>query len=292
MREILEPVDLCDSDGGLAPAAVGWSRRPLHRCNLAHGWRKRWDWWCVTDGRIFLMLCAADIDYLAGGVVSLLDLETGEKYERLVPIGCPLPETVSGSSFNRLGMKMQLGPDRISVSVGKISAEFELGPNGDSLSTVVPWSARQFWYTSKHVGIPARGTLRWGDRIINMDGWAALDFGRGRWPARAQWNWGVGVGGGVAFNLGGRWTDGTGATENGLFVGGNLRKIQDAVTWEPGWRLRSADVELDFTPTFERRLGWPPRFGLHWCAGRWRGRVLDQKIEDLFGWAEALDIMW
>jgi Domain of unknown function (DUF2804), N-terminal/Domain of unknown function (DUF2804), C-terminal len=292
MREIVEPVDLCDADGTLSPAAIGWSRRPLHRCNLGRRWRKRWDWWCVTDGRWYLILCAADIDYLAGGVVSLLDLSTGEKYERLVPLGCPLPETVSGSRFHRLGMKMDLLPHRLSVSVGKISAEFELAPSGDSLSTVVPWSRDQFWYTSKHVGIPARGTLRWGDRVIDIDGWAALDFGRGRWPARARWNWGVAVGGGVAFNLGGRWTDGTGATENGLFVDGKLRKIQDPVTWEPGWRLRSPDVELDFQPMFERRLGWPPRFGLHWCAGHYQGRVLDRKIDRLFGWAEALDILW
>ena len=32
--EITEPVDLCLPDGRLNPAAVGWTRRPLHRANL------------------------------------------------------------------------------------------------------------------------------------------------------------------------------------------------------------------------------------------------------------------
>jgi hypothetical protein len=59
MREIVEPVDLCEPGGGLAEAAIGWSRRPLHRCNLPLRWRKRWDWWCVTDGRWYLVLWPA-----------------------------------------------------------------------------------------------------------------------------------------------------------------------------------------------------------------------------------------
>ncbi|MEV5398578.1 hypothetical protein AB0N26_20700 [Streptomyces cellulosae] len=33
-REITSPVDLCLPDGRLNPAAVGWTRRPLHRANL------------------------------------------------------------------------------------------------------------------------------------------------------------------------------------------------------------------------------------------------------------------
>lgn len=48
-HEITEPVDLCLPDGSLNPAAVGWSRKPLHRANL-RGWgrTKRWEYWCVT----------------------------------------------------------------------------------------------------------------------------------------------------------------------------------------------------------------------------------------------------
>jgi hypothetical protein len=45
-RELTEPVDLCTPDGELDPAALGWSRRPLHRANLhgRFGINKRWDY--------------------------------------------------------------------------------------------------------------------------------------------------------------------------------------------------------------------------------------------------------
>lgn len=33
-RELTDPVTLCLPNGRLNLAAVGWSRNPLHRCNL------------------------------------------------------------------------------------------------------------------------------------------------------------------------------------------------------------------------------------------------------------------
>jgi hypothetical protein len=292
MREIVEPVDLCEADGRLSEGAVGWSRQPLHRCNLERRWRKRWDWWAVTDGRWILMLCVADLDYAGLGLVSLLDTHTGQKFERALPFRVPLGEMPGEVRFDRLGMRIELSPRRLFASVGKLRAEIELSAPGETVNVVVPWSADRFWFTSKQIGLPARGRIEWGSRTIYMDGWAALDFGRGRWPARARWNWGVGVEEGVAFNLGARWTDGTGATENGLVVDGKLTKIHQPVRFEPGWRIRGEGVSLDFVPQFERRLGLPPLFGLHWCAGHFNGQVLERKISRAFGWAEALDILW
>jgi hypothetical protein len=295
LREIVEPVDLCLPDGRLAPAAVGWSRRPLHRCNLRGGRKKRWDYWCFTDEQIFLALFVADLDYLALGALSLIDLESGERYERVVPFACPLPETVAGAPihFDHWGLKLEIGSGAIRISDKHVRAHLEIAAPTDTLNVVVPWSDRRFQFTSKQIGLPARGRIEWNGRIINIArGWAALDFGRGKWPARTRWNWGAAAGGELAFNLGGRWTDGTGATENGLFVGGKLHKIPGAVEWQPGWRMRSGDVDLQFRPSYERRVGWPPRFGLHWCAGRFHGRILDQRIDGLFGWAEAVDVLW
>ena len=51
LPEISTPVDLCTVRGRLNRAAVGWTRRPLHRPNL-RGWgrTKRWEYWgLVTD---------------------------------------------------------------------------------------------------------------------------------------------------------------------------------------------------------------------------------------------------
>lgn len=73
-REITEPVDLCDAAGLLNPAAVGWTRTPLHRCNL-RGWgrTKRWEYWCLTTPTHLIAITVADLDYLGVSNVFFLD---------------------------------------------------------------------------------------------------------------------------------------------------------------------------------------------------------------------------
>ena len=74
--ELTRPVDLCRAHGTLAPDAVGWSRRPLHTCNLSGAWprKKRWEYWCVTTPTHALTATLADIDYLGLASVELRDL--------------------------------------------------------------------------------------------------------------------------------------------------------------------------------------------------------------------------
>ena len=63
-RELTEVVDLCLPDGTLNPAAVGWSRKPLHRANL-RGWgrNKRFEYWCITTPEIVVALNVSHGDY-------------------------------------------------------------------------------------------------------------------------------------------------------------------------------------------------------------------------------------
>lgn len=65
-NEITEPVDLCLPDGRLDPAAVGWSRVPLHRADL-RGWgrAKQWEHWCVTTPNHLVALTVSGLDFLA-----------------------------------------------------------------------------------------------------------------------------------------------------------------------------------------------------------------------------------
>ncbi len=72
------PVDLCRSDGTLAPEAVGWSRRPVHRANL-RGWgrTKRWEYWCVTTPTHLVALTVSDLDFLRLDAVYVLELGAG-----------------------------------------------------------------------------------------------------------------------------------------------------------------------------------------------------------------------
>jgi hypothetical protein len=312
-REIVAPVALCDSHGNLHRAAVGWSRRPLHTCNLSGRFprKKRWDWWGLTDEKWFVTLLVADIDWLGGALLDVVDLESGRRYLRVAPrpfgAGVHLPDQVGGEPVRldalHLHVEMLPAGDGSGVRLRARSSGFTLDVTvdrrgRDTLNVVVPWDDRRFQFTSKQIGLPAAGQMTWGERSVRFDGWANLDFGRGTWPTETRWNWGAAFGPRLAFNLGGRWTDGTGVTENGLFVGGRLSKIADAVRFEDlgsEWRVRSigADsVDLAFTPLHRRRIGIGAGPHLDWCAGRWRGRVLDQPVDALFGWAEDFAARW
>lgn len=88
---------------------------------------------------------------------------------------------------------------------------------------MVPWGPRRFQYTVKDLARPVEGVLAVDGVEVRVDRASALavpDDGRGRWPYSATWNWAAGSGaGGRGIQLGGRWTDGSGSTENAVLVG-------------------------------------------------------------------------
>src|SRR5690349_9695571 len=127
--EITAPVDLCTPDGRLAPAAVGWSRRPLHRCNLSGhpGRKKRWDYWCVTTDRHLLAVTCADLDYLGLCDVYFLEYGSGRAVQRtaVLPfaLGFRQPDTVGGADIRvgapglRLAVIEESSGTRLSVGI-------------------------------------------------------------------------------------------------------------------------------------------------------------------------------
>jgi hypothetical protein len=324
-REITAEVALCDARGRLAEAARGWARGPRHRCEVPGPWgrRKRWHHWCVTSDREVVALTFADLDYAGLAVIQVIDRASGDVVteQAIRPLGwrAPLPPTA--------------GAGRVDVAHGGVSLCFDdasdvvtlrargrrvacdvtvTRPAGhETLGVVAPWSASRFAYTSKQNTLPAAGTLTVDGRTraIAPGAWACLDYGRGVWPAHTRWNWAAasGVQGGrvVGFNLGARWTDGTGATENALCVDGRLTKISDDVrfSWDPReprlpWRLAGGPVELTLVPEVVRRVRPPGALarvlgdGLCLAFGAFSGRIGDVAVTDLFGWAEELEVRW
>jgi hypothetical protein len=189
-------------------------------------------------------------------------------------------------------------------------------PGQESLNVVVPWSDRRFQLNSKHNTLPCEGALRVGDARYDMrpeECHAVQDFGRGVWPYRAFWNWGVatGVEDGVRIgvNVGAKWTTGTGVNENGLLVDGRLHKIMedlrwdyDPAAWMRPWRVRSEHsgmVDLTLEPIVAHRvrtsLGLLATGGVC-CFGRWHGVIRydgqERRIANLIGWAEEFAHRW
>jgi len=333
--EITEPVDLCDSRGALNPAAVGWTRRPLHRCNLAGRpfAKKRWNYWAFTSETHLFSATISNIDYAGLVFIYFADFESGELCEKtvLTPLGrgCRMPETVAESlafANRRLKVSMEHSGERVLLSVSAagvagrpLSARFEVHcpPGHETLGVVIPWNARTFQFTAKHTALPSRGRVRWGEREVDFEGpqsFACLDFGRGVWPRHCIWNWGAASGrrerGTIGLNLGGKWTDGTGMTENALCIDGRLSKVSETLDWhyDPDdfmqpWRIeasRSGQVSLRFTPFLERvsrANAGLVRSEAHQLFGRYDGHVIDDSgeridVRQLVGWAEEHVARW
>ena len=315
-RELTEEVLECRADGTLNPDAVGFSRRPVHRCNLSGSWgrKKRWDYWCVTSTEGALAVTYADIDYIGLVTVSFLDFATKRFDEKVavVPLarGFSQPDTVAGGDIRFRGNNLQLeilespGRTRIVAAFKKLggtrlSAQIEIDrpADHDTLNVLVPWSEERFQFTSKQNTLPARGHVEVGGRRYEYgddnQSYATLDYGRGKWPRSTTWNWGSASGRYeghvIGLHFGGKWTDGTGVTESGIVIDGHLSKIGEAIEWrynrrnfrEP-WRLSAREracVDLTFEPFYERSMKLPlgPLGAeVHQCFGRYRGWVRDE----------------
>lgn len=282
--EITEPVDLCLPTGRLNPAAVGWSRRPLHRANLRRsagsGWgrTKRWEYWAVVAPTHIICLTLTHLDIVGVHGVYILDRRNGLEtvVDRTVPLGrgAHLPE-ISGRgrvsvAAKDLQIEIEQEPEQTLLLAAGTDFRLELvlpiEPGHESLGVAVGWSPRLFQYTLKDVGRPVVGQLNIGVEqhpIPYESSFAVLDHGRGRWPHRVEWNWAAGgaVDGGRhrAIQLGAKWTDGTGLTENALVLDGRINKIAEDLNWEydetdlqQPWRISGDRVGLTFGPFHER----------------------------------------
>lgn len=157
-REITEPVKLCDENGNLNAASVGWSRRPLITSNLKGQFlrKKKWHYWCVNGQDALFSATISHLDYAAVCFVYYLDYKTKDFYEKtvLMPLGLKtnMPEEVLASAEN-LHKDMGIffiwdGSDtHLKVSIpdfgGKpLKADIKVyyPENHDTLNVVIPWS--------------------------------------------------------------------------------------------------------------------------------------------------------
>lgn len=335
--EITGPVDLCDGHGRLHDAARGWSRTPMLRANLrrAHGRKKAWDYWCAISDEIVVSFVYADVDYAGLANVWVMEHATGAQATAgvLVPFarGFSMPEQVCTGEVShqrgRFEIRITEENDATSISArgtdptaGDIEVDLRvLKPEGhESLNVLIPWSRRRFQFTSKQNSRPVEGTVRVGTRVhvldASHDAWGVQDLGRGIWPYSNRWNWAAASGHSadgrvVGLQFGGKWTVGTGATENALCVDGRLTKIGEELEWDYDWddpirpwRVTGDDgrIDLTLTPTFDRydvtdlRV---LRMEVHQCFGTWSGSVVDDSgtthvLEGIRGFAEEARNRW
>jgi hypothetical protein len=335
--EITEPVLLCTADGAvLNPAARGWSRHPLHRANLGapNGRNKRWDYWAVLAGDLVVSCVYSDIDVLGLADVWWADLVTGESGGAGIlegPGTMVLPDEPGTAPLlvatDAFALEITDDDEGTHLRARWIEDDGRPGsfdllvadPRGhESLNVVIPWSDEVFNFTSKHQGRPATGTVVIGERRWTVggsagDAWGVLDVGRGRWPHKITWNWGGGAGRAgdhvLGLQVGAKWTEGTGFTENGILVDGRLTKIGRELIWEydwenpmSSWRVIDPGGQLD--ATLQVRFDKHTEAGdedlgseVHQVFGTWSGSLADDdgttfEFEGLQGFAEEARQRW
>ena len=335
-REITAPVDLCDARGHLHPDARGWARHPMLRANLKAraGRKKRWDYWNVNSDEVVVGMTFADIDY--AGLANVWVMEHATAFQASAGVlrpfgkGLVLPEQVCTGTMRYTDKAFRLQIDetdertRLRASGtsphGQIEVDVEVAkPSGhESLNVVIPWSDRTFQFTSKQNTRPATGTVRVGEQEWTLDAgheaWGTQDLGRGIWPYANRWNWAAASGHSdghlVGLQFGGKWTVGTGATENALCVDGVLSKVGEELEWTydwdhpmAPWRVRtpmSDQVDVTLTPTFDR---WDStdlkvlKMQVHQCFGTWSGRIVTDdgtavQVDGIRGFAEEARNRW
>lgn len=329
-RELTEAVDLCLPDGTLNPAAVGWTRKPLHRANL-RGWgrNKRFEYWCITTPEIVIALNISHGDYRVTLATFFLDHRVVKAFSEAeihwlpsrdkVPL---MPERSGSGPITGRGdqMRLEMLPHAVGTTLRattqrlQVDLEVEEPPGHESLGVVVPWDRHRFQYTRKdnclavHGHVVADGVRHAVDRST---AYATLDHGRGRWPYAITWNWAAGSGrcGGheIGLQFGAKWTDGTPSTENCLRIDGRIQKLGQELTWTydrsnwmAPWSIRGDRVDLVFSPVFDRVSNFDRLVVCskeHQCFGHFNGHVVDEDgrrlaVENLLGWAEEVHRRW
>ena len=337
-RELTEPVDLCTADGELLnPAARGWSRTPLHRANLdaRFGVNKRWDYWAILAGDLVVSSVYSDVDRFGLADVFWADLDTSESGGRAILVGhddveLPARPGTAPLTIDRDGLDLRIVDDAAGTRLaatwterdgraGRLDVTVGLPPGHESLNVVIPWSDELFNFTSKHQARPATGELAVGNRRWTIggpggDAWGVLDVGRGRWPARINWNWGGGAGRSgdhvIGLQVGAKWTEGTGYTENGLIVDGRLNKLGSELRWDYDWDNPMApwhivdpggQLDVVLTPRFDKHSKVDASEDLgsetHQVFGTWAGRLVTDdglalEFDGLQGFAEEARQRW
>ena len=297
----------------------------MHRADVS-GWgrRKRWEYWAVQSPDSVLALTVSDLDYAHLCAVYFLNPAGQEVSNTALTVGRPLDLPVqagaAGVSVDTKHLAIRITPSegavRLWARTDHLEADIRITrPAGhEALGVVVPWSDSRFQYTVKENTLPAVGQVWTQDATYQFqdESWATWDFGRGKWPYRVTWNWGAGsgvvAGRTVGLQFGGKWTDGTGSTENAVTVDGRLHKISDDLVWDyhpddwhRAWHVFTPDrrVDMEFRPTHVR--GDVTHFGVidnvtHQCFGTWHGRApwADEVIEvdGIRAWAEEVRNRW
>lgn len=297
-------------------------RGALYR--FAH--HKKWLWFMISTPQVAVAAAVVDASYAANGFLIAADLEARRLRCDRGALGAPWmsvgvsdrPDEGADARFTWPGLNIRASRKRgsdlyaITARVGDLTLDAELDTKGapTPLTLVAPVTGGTVNVTQKWAQLPARGTVRIGDRSYSLDGgFGGFDYTNGLLARHTAWRWAFAAGrdagdGGVAFNLVSGINDTDAASENVVWVDGMAVPVGridfqfDAAATSSPWRIASDDgiVDLVFEPIGEHRdLGFA-RSHFVQVLGTFRGTInalgRSRRMSMLAGVTEDQDVLW
>lgn len=307
----------------------------------ASKWRvKEWDYYLISNDDYGIALTLADNSYIGLISISLIDFKrpSYKTVSKMIPFTfgkLELPNTslkgdvqyedeevtirfLNDGEQRRIQCKMKVFDKGRPFECDMIVKE----EPKDSMVIATPFKEdpKSFYYNQKIVGMKAQGYAKYGDKLYRFKKDTTrgiLDWGRGVWPYKSTWYWGVAAGildgKELGWNIGYGFGDTSAATENMVFYEGKAHKLEEVTFHIPRlengkydymrpWVFTSNNkrFEMDFVPIIDRRdlmhLGILAS-NQHQTFGRYSGTIIlstgeKLQVKDMLGSAEHIRNRW
>lgn len=291
---------------------------------------KEWEFYQVSNEKWLLQITYGHVTYAGNVAFTLLEFDTGKRYSsslmKLFPKNSFALNFTSGLQHNVLynsptiSLAIMKTPDRRNLLVSTndknclATVNLSMDDTGDAMCYVMPFKNKLFYYNYKKLFTNLKGKIEVNGKNYQIDDktHCLIDSGRGCWPYRHTWLWGMAQGkiGDTlfGFDVGYGNSDRGDTTENMLFVNGVAHKLSrvtakyDKTDYLKPWIFSSADnrFEMVFTPFFDNftqtnLLVIHNR--CHQVFGHYSGKVvLDDgkviEVENLNGFCEVAKNRW
>lgn len=284
-HEITKKTPLLDADGNLLVRGYATKMNVVYNREKVKSFPlklKEWNFYQIQKDHYSLQLTLGHVSYMCSVSATLIDIDTGEKWEfgTMKPLFIPKldhdPEQESRVEFRDKDfyLSFQVTTEKRILTVQgsngtfsnvDIFIELENDPDNEKMVIVTPFDRpRQFYLNYKENYYRGMGKVRFDDKMVDFEGCTGLiDWGRGVWPYCHEWFWGNLTGhiDGVpfGFNIGWGFGDLRLATENMFFYDkkayklGALQVERDEGDYMKPWKLRDPDekLKMTFTPVFD-----------------------------------------
>ncbi|MDE6613918.1 MAG: DUF2804 domain-containing protein [Clostridia bacterium] len=290
-HEIVKPTDLLDEQGNIAEP--GYSKKLLYNYNRENITAKKsrikeWDYYYISDKEKALCLTIADMGYVGGLSISVIDFVKPSQITNssvfFFPMGklnMPRTSAIGDCSWKNGKVEMSFTND------GNVRRLKGIYPNADKKGTSVSWDIviseapeesmviatpfdkKGYFYLNQKINcMKAQGYFTLGGEIKEfspIDSLATLDWGRGVWTYDNTWYWGslhtrLDDGKTFGWNIGYGFGNTESASEDMFFYDGKAHKIERTEFVIPGdkegkprymeeWKFVSQDGRLDCTFT-------------------------------------------